>query len=103
MVVVLVRTRRCGWVTNKDPTGEGFLPSGDRADDCRRRSGVGQASSPEPIPDTSPTDDRLGLARESAELSWRELRRGVDRLDASTRPPQPSANGRPFRPYRVKP
>jgi hypothetical protein len=51
-------------------------------------------------------DELVALARESAELSWRELRRGVDRLDASTRPPQPpaaTANGRPRRPYRVKP
>jgi hypothetical protein len=49
-------------------------------------------------------DELVALARESAELSWRELRRGVDRLDASTRPPPANtANGRPRRPYRVKP
>jgi hypothetical protein len=31
-------------------------------------------------------DDLLALARDSAEVSWRELRRGVDDLDAFTRP-----------------
>ena len=48
-------------------------------------------------------DELIALARESAELSWRELRRGVDRVDASTRPLEPAVNGRPRRPYRVKP
>jgi hypothetical protein len=49
-------------------------------------------------------DELVGLARESAEVSWRELRRGVDQLDASTRPAQPATAtpSRP-RPYRVKP
>jgi hypothetical protein len=43
-------------------------------------------------------DELLGLVRDTAELSWRELRRGIDDLDARTRPP-----GRgPARPYRVK-
>jgi hypothetical protein len=58
-------------------------------------------------------DELVGLARESAELSWRELRRGVDALDSYTRPidqapggpttngPAPSGPSR--RPYRVKP
>ena len=46
-------------------------------------------------------DDALALARESAEISWRELRRAVDDLDAFTRPGhEPWAQ--PFRPYRVK-
>jgi hypothetical protein len=46
-------------------------------------------------------DDLLALARDSAERSWRELRRGVDDLDAFTRPGnEPGA--RPQRPYRVK-
>lgn len=46
-------------------------------------------------------DRLLALARESAERSWRELRRGVDDLDALTR--QGSERGdRPYRPYRVK-
>lgn len=48
-------------------------------------------------------DELIALARESAELSWRELRRGVDRLDASTRPPQSPPDGPARRPYRVKP
>lgn len=45
-------------------------------------------------------DEILGLARESAELSWRELRRGVDTLDLYTRAASVSAARRP---YRVKP
>jgi hypothetical protein len=48
-------------------------------------------------------DELIALAREGAETSWREMRRGVDQLDASTRPPDPSAGGPPRRPYRVKP
>jgi hypothetical protein len=47
-------------------------------------------------------DDLLALARDSAELSWRELRRGVDDLDVLTRPREGSG-ARPHRPYRVKP
>jgi hypothetical protein len=47
-------------------------------------------------------DDLIALARDSAELSWRELRRGVDDLDAFTRlDDEPGV--RPHRPYRVKP
>jgi hypothetical protein len=46
-------------------------------------------------------DEILALARESAELSWREMRRGVDALDVSTRNGQ--AGGPVARPYRVKP
>jgi hypothetical protein len=46
-------------------------------------------------------DDLLALARESAEMSWRELRRGLDDLDAFSRPgEEPSAE--PHRPYRAK-
>jgi hypothetical protein len=48
-------------------------------------------------------DELVGLARESAELSWRELRRGVDALDSSTRPADVPRGGTPHRPYRVKP
>jgi hypothetical protein len=48
-------------------------------------------------------DELVGLARDSAEVSWRELRRGVDQLDASTRPREPPAPGPARRPYRVKP
>jgi hypothetical protein len=47
-------------------------------------------------------EEVLALARESAEISWRELRRGVDDLDKLTRPPQ-DEDARPHRPYRVKP
>jgi hypothetical protein len=46
-------------------------------------------------------DDLIALARDSAELSWRELRRGVDDLDAFTRPHE-EPGARPQRPYRVK-
>ena len=47
-------------------------------------------------------DDFIALARDSAEVSWRELRRGVDDLDAFTRPDEEPGE-RPHRPYRVKP
>ena len=47
-------------------------------------------------------DDFIALARDSAEVSWRELRRGVDDLDAFTRPDDEPGQ-RPHRPYRVKP
>jgi hypothetical protein len=46
-------------------------------------------------------DQLLDLARESAERSWRELRRGVDDFDAMTRPRKEPV-GRPHRPHRVK-
>ena len=48
-------------------------------------------------------DDLIALARESAEVSWRELRRGVDDLDALTRPAERPAADRHRRPYRVIP
>jgi hypothetical protein len=59
-------------------------------------------------------DEFVGLARDSAAVSWRELRRGVDQLDSWTRPPEPPEppapgpgpprrTGPPRRPYRVKP
>ena len=47
-------------------------------------------------------DEVVALARESAELSWRELRRGVDALDSHTRPADPPHTSPPLRPYRVK-
>jgi hypothetical protein len=47
-------------------------------------------------------DELVSLARESAELSWRELRRGVDALDSSTRPIDAPHGDQPLRPYRVK-
>jgi hypothetical protein len=46
-------------------------------------------------------DDLLGLARVSAEISWREVRRGLADFDEFTRPDGPGE--RPSRPYRVKP
>lgn len=50
-------------------------------------------------------DGVIALARDSAERSWREMRRGVDDLDALTRPEPVSADPSrsPRRPYRVKP
>jgi hypothetical protein len=46
-------------------------------------------------------DEFIALARDSAEVSWRELRRGVDDLDAFTRHDE-GPGERPHRPYRVK-
>jgi hypothetical protein len=46
-------------------------------------------------------DDLIALARDSAEASWRELRRGVDDLDAFSRPGE-ERHARAGRPYRVK-
>lgn len=47
-------------------------------------------------------DELLGLTRDAAELSWRELRRGVEELDSLTRD-DPNGNEPRPRPYRVKP
>ena len=47
-------------------------------------------------------DDLIALARDSAEASWRELRRGIDDFDAFSRPSEEWA-AEPHRPYRVKP
>jgi hypothetical protein len=47
-------------------------------------------------------DDFLALARDSAEVSWRELRRGLDDLDSFTRTGDEPGE-RPHRPYRAKP
>ena len=44
-------------------------------------------------------DELVTLARDTAELSWRELRRGLDDFDAVTRP---AGEGTRRRPYRVK-
>lgn len=46
-------------------------------------------------------DELLALLRDSAEASWRELRRGVDDFDSFTR--HDDEQPRPRRPYRVKP
>jgi hypothetical protein len=47
-------------------------------------------------------DDFIALARDWAEVSWRELRRGIDDFDAFTRADD-GPGERPHRPYRVKP
>jgi hypothetical protein len=47
-------------------------------------------------------DEMIALARASAEVSWRELRKGVDQYDALTRAGEP-AEARPHRAHRVKP
>jgi hypothetical protein len=47
-------------------------------------------------------DELIGLTRDAAELSWRELRRGVDELDWLTRDDD-NGNQPRVRPYRVKP
>jgi hypothetical protein len=46
-------------------------------------------------------DDLIAFARDSAEMSWREVRRALDDLDACTRPDDPADGMR--RPHRVKP
>jgi hypothetical protein len=48
-------------------------------------------------------DELIVLVRESAEVSWREMRRGVDDLDAFTRPGGLDGRALPSRPYRAKP
>ena len=47
-------------------------------------------------------DGLIGLARETADVSWRELRRGLEEFDLRTRPAEAPAP-RPYRPVRVKP
>jgi hypothetical protein len=47
-------------------------------------------------------DELIALARETAEVSWRELRRGLEEFDLRTRPVEAPAP-RPYRPVRVKP
>ncbi|HSZ05105.1 MAG TPA: hypothetical protein VK778_07880 [Solirubrobacteraceae bacterium] len=49
-------------------------------------------------------DELVALARDSAEVSWREVRRGVDDLDSFTRPSGERArHAASRRPYRAKP
>jgi hypothetical protein len=48
-------------------------------------------------------DEVIALARDSAEVSWREMRRGVDDLDALTRSDGRTSAAAPRRPYRAKP
>lgn len=46
-------------------------------------------------------DNLIGFARESIEVASREVRMGLDKFDAASRPQRdPSTD--PFRPYRVK-
>jgi hypothetical protein len=47
-------------------------------------------------------DDLIALARDSADASWRELRRGLYDFDRLTRSDAAQAGERPHRPYRVK-
>jgi hypothetical protein len=47
-------------------------------------------------------DALIAIARDSSEVALRELRRGVEDLDAFTRPNEPPAQS-PSRPYRTKP
>ena len=58
---------------------------------ARAAAGVGQAQ-------WAFRDELLGLARETAEISWRELRRGLDDFDLRTRPAAAAAGP----PHRVK-
>jgi hypothetical protein len=44
-------------------------------------------------------DDFIALAHDTADICWREARRGLDELDAYTRPARDEG---PERPYRVK-
>jgi hypothetical protein len=55
-----------------------------------------------PTAEATLREELVALARDSAELSWREMRRGVDAFDAFTRPIDPPRDDTPFRPYRVK-
>jgi hypothetical protein len=47
-------------------------------------------------------DELIAIARESSDIALRELRRGVEDLDAFTRPEEERAS-RAERPYRAKP
>jgi hypothetical protein len=48
-------------------------------------------------------DELIALARDSAEVSWREMRRGVDDLDALTRTDGQTGPTAPRRQHRAKP
>ena len=48
-------------------------------------------------------DEVIAVVRDSAEVSWREMRRGVDELDVFTRPGAPDGRALQSRPYRAKP
>jgi hypothetical protein len=66
------------------------------------RASFGRAGPETQAVEATLRDELVALARESAELSWRELRRGVDALDSFTRPVEWPHSGPPRRPYRVK-
>jgi hypothetical protein len=66
------------------------------------RASFGRAGPETQAAEATLRDELVALARESAELSWRELRRGVDALDSSTRPIDQPRSATPRRPYRVK-
>jgi hypothetical protein len=48
-------------------------------------------------------DEILALTRDAAEVTWRELRKGIDDLDTFTRPGENHAEQAQRRPHRVKP
>jgi len=48
-------------------------------------------------------DELIALARDSSQLALREIRRGVEDLDAFTRPPEEADGGSGQRRYRAKP
>jgi hypothetical protein len=48
-------------------------------------------------------DELLALTRDAAEATWRELRKGIDDLDAFTRPGEDHAAQARRRRHRVKP
>jgi hypothetical protein len=48
-------------------------------------------------------DELLSLTRDAADVTWRELRKGIDDLDAYTRAGEGHVAGGSGRPQRVKP
>jgi hypothetical protein len=48
-------------------------------------------------------DELLALTRDAAETTWRELRKGIDDMDALTRPTDDHPTRTRQRPHRVKP
>jgi hypothetical protein len=66
------------------------------------RASFGRAGPETEAAEATLRDELVALARESAELSWRELRRGVNALDSYTRPIDEPPGGPLQRPYRVK-
>jgi hypothetical protein len=48
-------------------------------------------------------DELLALTRDAAEATWREVRKGIDDLDAFTRPGKNHTLQAQRRPHRVKP